>query len=388
MDIHEFQAKELLKSLGLPVQKGVLVENADAVTTACANLVPPFVVKAQVHAGGRGKGGGIRFAQTLSDAKDIAKALLGQQLVTPQTGPEGKCVNSVYIVEAADFDREFYLSLFVNRDTSTITLTTSYAGGGDIEEVAQKSPEAILSLNFDPLYGLKEFHIARIAAFLSWPNDLYKEFRHLIKALYHFFVDKDMALLEINPLVITKDHKVLLVDAKMVFDDNALFRHPDISELSDSRELAPQEVDAGKHGLSYVQLSGNIGCMVNGAGLAMATMDTVAHFGGRPANFLDAGGSASFEQIKAALRIILRDPGVSVILVNIFGGIMHCDLIAKGLDEAVRDLGTTKPIVVRLAGTHATEAKDILSASGLSIEAVDSLEAAARRSVALAKEAA
>ena len=387
MDIHEFQAKRLLQDLGLPVQKGCLVENADLIATACSDLKAPFVVKAQVHAGGRGKGGGIRFAKTVDEASTMAQKLLGHQLITPQTGPEGKRVNSVYIVEAADFEREYYLSLFVNREASCITLTTSYAGGGDIEDVAQTSPESILSLDFDPLYGLKDFHIAYVADFLSWPPALYQELRRLLKTLYHFFTEKDLSLLEINPLVITQQNQMLIVDAKMVFDDNALFRHLDIVALCDPRELAPQEVDASEHGLSYVQLDGDIGCMVNGAGLAMATMDTVAHLGGKPSNFLDAGGSASFEQIKAALRIILSDPEVRVVLVNIFGGITHCDLIAKGLDEAVQDLGTSKPIVVRLAGTHADQAMQILSRSKARIETATSLEDAAARAVALSKEA-
>ncbi|WP_031933797.1 ADP-forming succinate--CoA ligase subunit beta [Candidatus Hepatobacter penaei] len=388
MDIHEHQAKALLAGMGLPVQKGGLITHTSEVVDLCANLRAPFVVKAQIHAGGRGKGGGIRFAKTVQEAETITSELLGMHLVTPQTGPEGKKVHDVYIVEAADFEQEYYLSFFLNRDHGCVSLMTSSAGGAYIEEIAATAPHKILTLDIDPYYGLKPFHVVRVADFLAWPADLRAPLRQLLTTLYQGFVDKDMSLLEINPLVLTPEGRMVLVDAKITFDDNALYRHPDIAALKDPRESAPQEVEADQAGFSYVQLDGHIGCMVNGAGLAMATMDTLSLMGGAPANFLDVGGSASLEQIKTALRIILSDANVKTVLVNIFGGIMHCDLMAQGLTEAIQTLHIEKPIVVRLAGTHVREAEALLATSGLTIESAPSLEDAARRAVALAKEAA
>ena len=387
MDVHEYQAKNLLATCGLPIQKGCVVEHVDAIKKICADLTAPFVVKAQIHAGGRGKGGGIRFAHTQEEVQEAAGKLLGSSLVTPQTGPEGKIVHSVYVVEAADFEKEFYVSFFLNRKQACVTLMVSRQGGGEIEDIAKKTPEAILSIDIDPLYGLKSFHKTQVTDFFKWPKALQGELTDLLEKTYQLFVDKDMSLLEINPLVLTKEGQMLVIDTKITFDDNALFRQKDMACLKDPREEAPQETEALRFGLSYVQLKGNIGCMVNGAGLAMATMDAVDLFGGKPANFLDVGGSASLEQIKAALRIILSDTGVAAVLVNIFGGIMHCDLIAKALDEAVKVLGIVKPIVVRLAGTHVDKAEAFLKESAIQIDSARSLEEGAKRVVSLAGEA-
>lgn len=386
MDIHEYQAKQLLAARGVPIQQGTLLSTASQIIQACTGLTAPFVVKAQVHAGGRGKGGGIRFASTPEKAQEAAQGMLGKPLVTPQTGPEGKKVHDVYVVEAADFEIERYVSFFLNREKGCVSVMVSAEGGGEIEEVSSQKPEAVLTLDLDLLYGLRPFHVKRLITFLALPDSVHTSCAKLLRTLYDFFVEKDLSLLEINPLVVTTDEKLLVIDSKVSFDDNALYRHPDIQALRDTREEAPQETEAIKHGLSYVQLEGNIGCMVNGAGLAMATMDTLQLYGGKPANFLDVGGSASFGQVREALKIILSDANVSVIIVNIFGGIMHCDLIAKALDEAVRLLNITKPLVVRLAGSRAKEAKEFLASSDMNIQSAASLAEAAEKAVALSQK--
>ncbi|MEH0002692.1 MAG: ADP-forming succinate--CoA ligase subunit beta [Holosporaceae bacterium] len=381
MNIHEYQAKMLLELQGLPIQKGVVATSATEALKAADTLEGPYVVKAQIHAGGRGLGGGIKFAETKEDVQNIAQNLLGKPLITPQTGPEGKIVHKIYVVEAANFSREYYLSFFIDRAQNAVTLMLSNEGGGHIEETA---PDKIKTLPLSPLVGLRAFHTRQAFDFLGLNAALWKDFAHLLQRLYGLFMARDMDTLEINPLVVTDEGQLLIVDTKMVFDDNALYRQSDIFALKDPLEYAPQEIEAAKHDLSYVQLQGNIGCMVNGAGLAMATMDAIEAFGGKAANFLDVGGSASFEQIKAALDIILKEDSVKAVLVNIFGGIMHCDLMARALLEALAQTPTQKPLVVRLEGTHVDEAKALLAASDLAIEAADSLDDACRKVIACA----
>ena len=383
MNIHEWQAKDLLKKKGLPTQEGVVVTSLKALKAAEEKLSSPFVVKAQIHAGGRGLGGGIKFAPTIRDMRTATESLLGSVLVTPQTGQEGKVVHAVYVVEAADFSKERYLSFFVDRAQASIGLMLSNEGGGHIEEV---NSNALLTLHISPLFGLRAYHVRRAFDFFGLDDALLQDFSHMLYQAYALFVEKDMDTLEINPLVVTDQGNLLIVDAKMVFDENALFKHPDILALKDPLEYAPQEIEASKSGLSYVQLDGSIGCMVNGAGLAMATMDAIQSFGGKPANFLDVGGSASFEQIRAALDIILKEESVKAVLVNIFGGIMHCDLMARALIEALGQTRFLKPLVVRLEGTHAKEAKQLLEQSDFPVEPAETLGAACQKAIERAKQ--
>ncbi|PRX33750.1 succinyl-CoA synthetase beta subunit [Meinhardsimonia xiamenensis] len=396
MNIHEYQAKALLREYGAPVSDGRVVMRAEEAKTAASELDGPiWVVKAQIHAGGRGKGhfkesdagdkGGVRVTRSVEEAAEEARRMLGRTLVTHQTGPKGKTVNRVYIEEGVDIDRELYLALLVDRSTSRIAFVASTEGGMDIEEVAAKSPEKILSFAVDPATGYQPFHGRRIAFSLGLEGKQVKQCVQLMGALYRLFTEKDAELLEINPLVITREGNLHCLDAKMSFDDNALGRHPDIAELRDTSEEDPKELEASKYDLNYIALDGEIGCMVNGAGLAMATMDIIKLYGGEPANFLDVGGGATREKVTEAFKIITSDPNVKGILVNIFGGIMRCDIIAEGVVEAVKEVGLNVPLVVRLEGTNVEEGKRILNESGLNVIAADDLADAAKKIVEAVK---
>ncbi len=396
MNIHEYQAKALLRAAGAPVSDGRLVLRAEEAKSAAGALDGPvWVVKAQIHAGGRGKGhfkepeagegGGVRLARSVAEAAEEARRMLGRTLVTKQTGPAGKQVGRVYIEDGAEIDREFYLALLIDRQTSRVSFVASTEGGMDIEEVAEKTPEKILSFSVDPATGYQGFHGRRIAFALGLTGKQVKQCVGLMGTLYKLFVDKDMEMLEINPLILNKAGQLHCLDAKMGFDDNALYRHPDIAELRDTSEEDPKELEASKYDLNYIALDGEIGCMVNGAGLAMATMDIIKLYGGEPANFLDVGGGATTEKVTAAFKIITSDPKVKGILVNIFGGIMRCDVIAEGVVQAVRDVGLTVPLVVRLEGTKVEEGKRILNDSDVDVIAADDLGDAARKIVAAVK---
>jgi succinyl-CoA synthetase beta subunit len=393
MNIHEYQAKALLRSYGAPVSDGRVVLKAEEAKTAAGELDGPlWVVKAQIHAGGRGKGrfkepeagekGGVRLAKSVEEAAAQAKQMLGRTLVTHQTGPAGKQVNRIYIEDGSDIARELYLALLVDRGTSRIAFVSSTEGGMDIEEVAAKTPGKIVSFSVDPATGLSDFHGRRVAFALGLEGGQVKQCVALIRTLYKAFVEKDMEMLEINPLVVLKDGNLKVLDAKIGFDNNALYRQPEVMALRDETEEDPKELAASKFDLNYIALDGEIGCMVNGAGLAMATMDIIKLYGAEPANFLDVGGGASKEKVTAAFKIITADPNVKGILVNIFGGIMRCDIIAEGVVAAVRDVGLKVPLVVRLEGTNVKEGKAILNASGLDVTAADDLEDAAQKIVA------
>lgn len=389
MNIHEYQAKELFTQYGIATPKGMVANTVDEALTAAKNLGNgPWMCKAQIHAGGRGKGGGVKFCKTMDDVKDQATRMLGMQLVTHQTGPAGQRVNKVYIGDAIDIARELYVGMLVDRATGRITLMASEEGGVEIEEVAAKTPEKILKVAIDPATGIQAFHCRRVAYFLKMTGDQVKHTTKLLTNLYRFFIEKDAAIVEINPLAITPTGDVTVLDAKVVFDENALFRHPDILALRDEAEEDATEVEASKNSLSYVRLDGNIGCMVNGAGLAMATMDIIKLYGGEPANFLDVGGGADKARVTTAFKIILSDKNVQGILVNIFGGIMRCDIIAEGVIAAAKEVGLTKPLVVRLEGTNVELGKKILSESGLAITAADNLADAADKVVKAVKAAA
>ncbi len=389
MNIHEYQAKALLKEFGAPVADGSVITTADdAAAHAKALGGETFVVKAQIHAGGRGKGGGIKLVNTLEELHAEADHMLGKPLITPQTGPKGRVVRSVYIVKDTTIARELYLSLLVDRATSRVAFVASTEGGVNIEEVAAKTPELITTIDVDPATGLSGYHTRVIAKALKLEGDLAKQCAKLVRTLYKIFIDKDASLIEINPLVVTKEDNLVCLDAKMGFEDNALFRHPDIVELRDIHEEDPAEVEASKHDLSYVKLDGTIGCMVNGAGLAMATMDIIKLYGGEPANFLDVGGGADKDRVTEAFKIILSDPNVEGVLVNIFGGIMRCDTIAEGIIAAAREMNITVPLVVRLEGTNVERGKELLRDSGLAIIPADDLDDAAKKAVAAVKAAA
>ncbi|HIE30491.1 TPA: ADP-forming succinate--CoA ligase subunit beta [Candidatus Poribacteria bacterium] len=392
MNIHEYQAKEILQSHGVNVPMGKMADTPErAERSARALGCARFVVKAQIHAGGRGKGGGIRLADSPEKVKRHAEQMIGMRLVTHQTGPKGKLVRKVLIEEAADIKKELYLSIIVDRDSSRPVIMGSEEGGMDIEEVAASHPEMILTETIDVAVGLMPFQTRRLAYGLKIPNSLVNRTSQLMLNLYNTFVVCDCSLAEINPLAITADNKIIALDAKLSFDDNALFRHKEIAALLDEDEENPRELEASKHGLSYVSLDGNIGCMVNGAGLAMATMDLIKLHGGEPANFLDVGGGASIEQVTQAFKIILADEKVRAILVNIFGGIMRCDVIAEGIIAAVKEVGTTSdsrdvaslhvPLVVRLEGTNVDIGRELLTESGLNIISADGLENAAEKVV-------
>jgi succinyl-CoA synthetase beta subunit len=398
MNIHEYQAKELLKAAGVAVLDGHVAWTPDEAVAAAAKLPGPiYVVKSQIHAGGRGAGrfaddpngkGGVRLAKSVEEVRQAAEAMLGHTLVTKQTGPAGKSVHRVYIEAGCDISRELYLSLLVDRATSRIVIMASTEGGMEIEEVAEHNPEKILRVAIDPATGISPFHARGLAFGLGLSGKQVGAFTKFVLAMYKAFVDLDCAIVEINPLVVTKAGDVVALDAKVSFDDNALFRHPELEELRDEAEEDPKELEANKHSLSYVALDGTIGCMVNGAGLAMATMDIIKLYGGEPANFLDVGGGATKERVTAAFKIILSDPNVEGILVNIFGGIMRCDVIAEGVIAAAREVSLTVPLVVRLEGTNVALGKELMAKSGLPIIAADNLADAAEKVVRAVKEAA
>jgi len=385
MKIHEYQAKEVFKKYGIPVPEGRMVEKSEAARRAAEKIGKKVVVKAQVHAGGRGKGGGIKLAETPDDAEARAQEIIGMTLVTHQTGPEGKLVRKVLVEEALDVDKEIYLGMVVDRDNSRIAVIASEEGGVEIEVVAAESPEKIIKESIDPRVGMQPFQARKIAFGLNLPTELIREGTKLVTNLYRLFVGNDASLAEINPLVITKDGRLLAADAKINFDDNALGRHPDILELRDIYEEEPTEVEASEHKLSYVKLDGDVGCMVNGAGLAMATMDIIKLHGSMPANFLDVGGAASSERVEQAFRILLSDKNVKAVMINIFGGIVRCDRVATGVVEAAKRLDIQVPIVVRLAGTNSDLAADILNKSGLTFTVASDLGDAAKKAVAAAK---
>ena len=386
MNIHEHQAKALIGSFGVPVPTGHAAFSVDEAVKAAEKLGGPVtVVKAQIHAGGRGKAGGVKVVKTLDEVRDVATELLGKTLVTHQTGPAGKEVQRLYIEEGCDIGRELYLSMLVDRASSAVTIIASTEGGMDIEEVAAETPEKIITLPINPATGLMPHHCRRIAKALSLEGPTAKQAVGFLTSLYKAFSATDAALLEINPLVVTGAGDLIALDAKMGFDDNALFRQKDVLALRDLSEEDPAEVRASEFDLNYVKLDGDIGCMVNGAGLAMATMDIIKLEGGEPANFLDVGGSATKEKVTEAFKIILSDENVKGILVNIFGGIMRCDIIADGVVSAARELGLTKPLVVRLEGTNVAEGKQIMAESGLAIIPADDLGDAAVKIVAAVK---
>src|SRR5438874_7367281 len=382
MNIHEYQAKALLRDFGVPMPRGAPAFTVDDAVKAARELATPvMVVKAQIHAGGRGKAGGVKVVRSLDDVRKEAQRLLGSTLVTHQTGPHGKQVNRLYIEEGSAIDREFYLSALVDRETSRVAFVVSTAGGMDIEEVAHKQPEKIMTFAVDPATGVMPHHGRGVAQTLQLAGALAKQAESLVGKLYAAFIAKDMSLLEINPLVVTKSGELICLDAKIGFDDNALYRHPDIVALRDLTEEDAKEIEASKYDLNYVALDGTIGCMVNGAGLAMATMDIIKLYGEAPANFLDVGGSASKEKVAAAFKIITADPNVKGILVNIFGGIMKCDIIAEGVVAAVKEVGLKVPLVVRLEGTNVELGKEIIAHSNLDVIAADDLDDAAQKIV-------
>ena len=383
MNIHEYQAKALLHAYGAPVAAGHVAATPEEAVEAARKLRgETFVVKAQIHAGGRGKGGGIKLVRELEELRGEAERMLGKPLVTPQTGPKGRPVRKVYVVEDTSIARELYLSLLVDRDSGRVAFIASTEGGMNIEEVAAATPEKITTLTVDPASGLMPFHTRIIASALKLEGEQAKECAKLVSALYRLFLEKDASLIEINPLVVTKEGGLICLDAKIGFDDNALFRHADIAALRDYEQEEPAEVEASRHDLSYVKLDGTIGCMVNGAGLAMATMDIIKLYGGEPANFLDVGGGATKERVAQAFKIILSDPHVKGVLVNIFGGIMRCDTIAEGIIEAAREVHVAVPLVVRLEGTNVARGKALLRESGLAIIPADDLDDAAKKIVA------
>jgi succinyl-CoA synthetase beta subunit len=383
MNIHEHQAKELLAAHGVAVLPGVALNDPDQAAAAVRELDGPvWVVKAQIHAGGRGKAGGVKLANSADEAAGLARAMFGQVLVTHQTGPGGKEVRRVYVEQGCDIARELYLGCVIDRASARVTFMVSTEGGMEIEEVAAKTPERIHKAAIDPAIGPQPFHVRKIVFALGLEGTAAKAAGAFVNGLYDAFTTLDASLLEINPLVVTSDGDLIALDAKMNFDDNALYRHPDVAALRDENEEDPTEREAARHELSYVKLDGNIGCMVNGAGLAMATMDIIKLHGGEPANFLDVGGGATKDRVATAFKLILSDSNVEGILVNIFGGIMRCDVIAEGVVEAARDLSLTVPLVVRLEGTNVEQGKAILADSGLAILPADDLGDAAKKIVA------
>jgi len=387
LNIHEHQAKELLREYNIPTPKGKAVFSIDDAVSAAKELPGPvYVVKAQIHAGGRGKAGGVKVVKDIEAVKNAANGILGQTLVTHQTGSEGKLVQRLYIEDGCDIKSEFYFSMVIDRVTSRVSVIASTEGGMDIEKVADETPDKILSFNIDQTIGFQPFHSRLIANSLKLKGTSFKQAGNFFKQLYKLFTENDASLLEINPLVLTSENSLIALDAKMSFDNNALYRHPKIMALRDETEEDPAEILASKHDLAYIKLDGTIGCLVNGAGLAMATMDIIKLKGSSPANFLDVGGSATKEKVTEAFKIILSDEAVEGILVNIFGGIMRCDIIAEGVVAAAKELSLSKPLVVRLAGTNVEEGKNILSQSGLKIIPADDLDDAAVKIVSAVKE--
>ncbi|WP_124727564.1 ADP-forming succinate--CoA ligase subunit beta [Staphylospora marina] len=386
MNVHEYQGKQILKQYGVVVPNGHVAFTPDEAVEAAEKLGGDlWVVKAQIHAGGRGKAGGVKLARSLDEVRAHAEALLGSTLVTHQTGPEGKEVKRLLIEEGLPIEKEYYVGVVIDRSTGRVVMMASEEGGTEIEEVAAKTPEKIFKEVIDPAVGMQPFQARRLAYNINIPQDKVNLAVKFMLGLYKAFVDKDCALAEINPLITTKDGRVMALDAKLNFDSNALFRHKDILELRDLDEEDPKEVEASKFDLNYIALDGNIGCMVNGAGLAMATMDIIKHYGGEPANFLDVGGGATTEKVREAFKIILSDPNVKGIFVNIFGGIMKCDVIATGVVEAAKQIGLDRPLVVRLEGTNVELGKKILAESGLNIVPADSMADGAQKIVELVK---
>lgn len=388
MNLHEYQGKQILKSFGVAVQEGIVAETVDQAVNAAKELqtktnTPVWIVKAQVHAGGRGKAGGVKLAKTIDDVKEKAKAILGMKLVSPQTGPQGKIVHKILIAQdvyypGANPTKEYYISVMLNRAAGRNIIVYSQEGGMEIEEVAAKTPDKIFKEEVDPKVGLRDFQCRKIAFNLGLSGDAYKNMTKFVASLYKAYEATDSSLLEINPLLKTSDDKIIAVDAKVALDDNALFRHPDYAAMRDKLEEDPIEIEAGEHELNYVKLDGNVGCMVNGAGLAMGTMDIIKLSGGEPANFLDVGGTANAARVEQAFRIILKDPNVKAILVNIFGGIVRCDRVAQGIVDAYKNMGYINvPIIVRLQGTNAVEAKKIIDSSGLKVHSAIELQEAA-----------
>ena len=381
MKVHEYQAKEILDQHGVAVQRGIVAdtveEAVEAAQTMAGDGVTQFVVKAQIHAGGRGKGGGVKFCPTIDDVQPAAEKILGMTLKTPQTGPEGQLVKKVLVTAAEDIAHEYYVGVTLDRATGMDVIMASTEGGVEIEEVAEATPEKIVKVWVDPALGLKPYQANEIAFALGFEGQALKDARKFVTLLYKAYRESDATIAEINPLVKTDDGRVVALDAKFNIDDNALFRHPDIADMRDEAEEDPLEVEAGKHNLNYIKLDGNVGCMVNGAGLAMATMDLIKLAGGEPANFLDVGGTASAETVEQGFRIILSDPNVEALLVNVFGGIVRCDRVANGIVEAANNIDLTVPLIVRLQGTNAEEGMEILRNSGLPIESAIRLQEAA-----------
>jgi len=382
MKIHEYQAKQILARYGVRIPRGEIAHTKEEARRAAEKLGGTVVVKAQIHAGGRGKGGGVKVAKTADQAEQLAGHMLGMTLVTHQTGPEGRKVQKVYIEEGLDIRRELYLGVVIDRQSGKVVFMASAAGGMDIEEVAAKNPEAILREHITPGLGLQSFQARKLAFGLGLAPELVGDAVQFMMALYRAFEDTDASLAEINPFLVTGDNKVYALDAKMNFDDNALYRHKDIKELRDLNEEEPLEIEASKFGLNYIKLDGNVACMVNGAGLAMATMDIIKLAGGSPANFLDVGGGASAQQVENAFRILLSDPSVRAVLINIFGGIMRCDVVASGVVQAAKNIGVKVPIVVRLEGTNVEQGQEILRTSGLNFIVADGMKDAAEKVVA------
>jgi len=386
MNIHEHQAKEILKKYGAAVPEGIFALNVEELVEKAKSLkTQKFVLKAQIHAGGRGKAGGVKIVNTLEELKAAAKELLGKTLVTHQTGPEGREVKRLYVEESSNIKKEFYLSCLVDRASSKIAFISSDQGGMDIEEVAIKTPEKIVTTKIEISDEISNEDCEKIIGIFNLTDDAKKQAILLIKSLYKMFISTDANMIEVNPLILTKEGKIICLDAKVNFDDNALFKHPELIELRDLNEEDPIEIEASKHDLSYIKLDGSIGCMVNGAGLAMATMDIIKLYGKEPANFLDVGGGASKEKVSAALKIILLDKNVKGILINIFGGIMRCDVLAQGVIDAAKETDINVPLVVRLAGTKFKEGKEILDNSGLKLISADNLDEAAKKIVEAVK---
>ncbi len=387
MNIHEYQAKEIFRKYNVPVPQGRVAFTVDEAVEAAKELGGKlWVVKAQIHAGGRGLGGGVKLAKSIDEVREWADKILGMTLVTHQTGPEGKVVHKVYIEEGADIAKEYYLGMLLDRAAEMPVMMASTEGGMEIEKVAAETPEKIVKVNIDPTVGFQGFHGRKLAFGLGLPKEEVGTFIKFASALYKAYMDNDAEMVEINPLIKTGDGKFLALDAKMGFDDNALYRHPEISEMRDLEEEEPTELEAKEHGLSYIKLDGNVGCMVNGAGLAMATMDIIKHEGGEPANFLDVGGGANPETVAKGFEIILKDPNVKAIFVNIFGGIVRCDRVANGILEATKITDVTVPVIVRLDGTNAEEAAEILRNANIeNIIAAENLSDGARKAVAAAK---
>jgi succinyl-CoA synthetase beta subunit len=385
MKIHEYQGKALLRDYGVPVPRGIVARTADEAEAAAKELgTDVVVVKAQIHAGGRGKGGGVKIAKSPAEARELAEKILGMMLVTHQTGPEGREVKTLLIEEGLPIDREFYLGITLDRVTGRNVFMASSAGGMDIEKVAAETPELILKETIDPSVGLRPFQARKLAFGLGIPNDLVNQAAKFMLSLYDAYEKMDASLVEINPFLLTKDNRLIALDAKVNFDDNALFRHKEYAELRDLNEEEPLEIEASEHDLNYIKLDGNIGCMVNGAGLAMATMDIIKLHGGEPANFLDVGGGASQERVEEAFKILLADENVKAVLINIFGGIVRCDMVANGVVSAAKNLGVSIPIVARLEGTNVEEGRRVLHDSGVNILAATGMSDAAEKVVSAA----